>query len=602
MLEPIPEIPRQEYLRRLEARHGLARWKAGQERLVSNARLVVFAVGVVMAWLVAGPEILSTVWLLAPLAVFLALMVVHERIIQARERAEGAAVVYERGLARLEDRWAGGGATGERFLQEDERHPYAADLDLFGKGSLFELLSTVRTRAGELTLAGWLRSPARLEEIAARQVAVRELAPRLDLREALGLFGDQVGPSVDPDVLADWAEVPTRLSARSLRAAALLLSSLTVLALGFHLFAGGGTLPFYFALTAQIALAMALRGRVRAVIAGVDRPGRELGRAALMLDRIERERFDSSLLRSLQQKLGSEGAPPASRCIARLARLIELLDGRRNQLFAPFAALVLWATQIAFAIESWRALHGRHVARWFAALGEIEALAAFAAYAYEHPEDAFPELREGEPAFAAEGLGHPLLPRARLVRNDLRLSGEQALLIVSGSNMSGKTTLLRSVGVNAVLALAGAPVRARKLSLCRLSVGASIRLNDSLQEGVSRFYAEITRLRQIVELTDGRLPVLFLLDEILQGTNSHDRRIGAEGLVRGLVERGAIGLITTHDLALAHIAETLAPRAANVHFEDHLEGDEMRFDYRLRPGVVQKRNALALMRAIGLPV
>jgi hypothetical protein len=602
MLEPIPEIPRQEYLGRLQARRGLALRKAGQEKRVSNARLAVFALGVVMAVLAAGPEIFSAVWLLAPLAVFLALMVAHERIIQARQRAEGAAAVYERGLERLEDRWAGRGATGERFLREDERHPYAADLDLFGKGSLFELLSTARTRAGEVTLAGWLRSSARLEEIAARQTAVRELAPRLDLREALGLFGDQVGPSVDPHLLAEWAQAPSRLGSRSLRAAALLLSSLTVLALAFHLFAGGGTLPFYFALTAQIALAMALRPRVRAVIAGVDRPGRELGRAALMLDRIERERFDSSLLRSLQQELSRAGAPPASRCIARLARLIDLLDGRRNQLFAPFAALVLWATQLAFAIEAWRARHGPRVAAWFAALGEFEALAAFAAYAYEHPEDAFPELREGEPGFEAEALGHPLLPRARLVRNDLRLNARPALLIVSGSNMSGKTTLLRSVGVNTVLALAGAPVRARRLSLSRLSVGASIRLNDSLQEGVSRFYAEITRLRQIVQLTEGRLPVLFLLDEILQGTNSHDRRIGAEALVRGLVERGAIGLITTHDLALAHIAETLGGRAANVHFEDHLEGEEMRFDYRLRPGVVQRRNALALMRAIGLPV
>ena len=190
----------------------------------------------------------------------------------------------------------------------------------------------------------------------------------------------------------------------------------------------------------------------------------------------------------------------------------------------------------------------------------------------------------------------------RSVRADLLLADEPRVLIVSGSNMSGKSTLLRTLGVNTVLALSGAPVRARALRLTPLQVGASIRIQDSLQAGASRFYAEITRLRQIVDLTAGALPVLFLLDEILHGTNSHDRRIGAEGLVRGLINRGAIGLVTTHDLALARIADELSPRAANVHFEDHLEEGRMIFDYLLRPGVVQKSNALELMRSVGLEV
>jgi DNA mismatch repair ATPase MutS len=235
-------------------------------------------------------------------------------------------------------------------------------------------------------------------------------------------------------------------------------------------------------------------------------------------------------------------------------------------------------------------------------VGEFEALGSLASYAYEHPQDPFPELVEDGACFEGEGLGHPLIPEARSVRTDLRLSGDLCVLIVSGSNMSGKSTLLRTLGTNTVLALAGAPVRARRLRLAPLQLGASIRVQDSLQAGASRFYAEITRLRQIVRLTEGALPVLYLLDEILHGTNSHDRRIGAEGVVRGLIERGAIGLITTHDLALARIAENLAPRAANVHFEDHLEGGRMTFDYRLRPGTVERSNALELMRSIGLEV
>jgi DNA mismatch repair ATPase MutS len=237
-----------------------------------------------------------------------------------------------------------------------------------------------------------------------------------------------------------------------------------------------------------------------------------------------------------------------------------------------------------------------------AAVGEFEALSSLAGYSYEHPQDPFPELIGDGACFEGQGIGHPLIPESRSVRSDLCLSNELRVLVVSGSNMSGKSTLLRTVGTNTVLALAGAPVRARRLRLSTLQVGASIRIQDSLQAGTSRFYAEITRLRQIVDLTKETLPVLFLLDELLHGTNSHDRRIGAEGVVRGLIGRSAIGLITTHDLALAGIAEELMPRAANVHFEDHLVSGKLTFDYRLRPGVVQRSNALELMRAVGLEI
>jgi DNA mismatch repair ATPase MutS len=320
-----------------------------------------------------------------------------------------------------------------------------------------------------------------------------------------------------------------------------------------------------------------------------------------MLERLEKERFDAPQLVALRKALETHGAP-AWREIARLQRLVGWADARRNQLFAPLAAMLLWGTQFSLAIELWRQRCGLRLAVWLETVGEIEALAALGSHAFENPDDPFPELVEGGPLFEGEGLGHPLLPSERCVRNDARLAAESAVLVVSGSNMSGKSTFLRSVGVNAVLALAGAPVRARRLRLSRLSLGASIRVNDSLQEGESRFYAEIKRLSQIVGLARDGAELLFLLDEVLHGTNSHDRQIGAAAVVRGLVELGAIGLVTTHDLALARIADELAPRAANVHFEDHLEGGRIAFDYQLRPGVVTRSNALALMREVGLDV
>jgi DNA mismatch repair ATPase MutS len=274
----------------------------------------------------------------------------------------------------------------------------------------------------------------------------------------------------------------------------------------------------------------------------------------------------------------------------------------KNQLFAPLGAILLWTPLLSVAIDAWRARSGGAIAGWIAAVGEFESFCSLAAYAYENPDDPFPEIEPEGALFEAEGVGHPLIPAGACVRNNVTLGGELRALSVSGSNMSGKSTLLRTVGINTVLALAGAPVRAGRLRVSPMAIGATLRIQDSLQAGRSRFYAEVTRVRQLVDLAAGPLPLLFLLDELFNGTNSHDRRIGAEAVVRGLVERGAIGLVTTHDLALAEIADRLAPRAANVHFEDHFEESVMHFDYRMRPGVVQKSNALALMRAVGLDV
>jgi DNA mismatch repair ATPase MutS len=291
-----------------------------------------------------------------------------------------------------------------------------------------------------------------------------------------------------------------------------------------------------------------------------------------------------------------------SRQLAQLAKLIDLLNARRNQFFFPFALLLMWGTRMAYAIEAWRLHCGPAVERWFRVMGEAEALLSLAGYAFENPTDPFPEIVDAGPLCEAMGLGHPLLPRSRCVRNDVNLGDPLRLLVVSGSNMSGKSTWLRTVGANAVLALAGSPVRADRMRISPLAIGATLRIQDSLMAGKSRFYAEITRIQRIVELAKAHLPVLFLLDELLHGTNSHDRGIGAHAIVRTLIERGAIGLITTHDLALAPIAENLAPAAANVHFADHLVNGTMTFDYRVQPGVVRHSNAIALMRAIGLPV
>ncbi len=420
------------------------------------------------------------------------------------------------------------------------------------------------------------------------------------------MLGDTVRSEMHPEAAARWGMAPPVLFPAGAQYVAPLLAAAVVLTFSLYMAGIAGRTPFLIAILVEVCYGLYLGSRTLQVTAAVDAPAHDLELFAKLLARMEREPFEAPLLRRMQRDMavGEQHGRKASEEIARLCRLVSALDWQRNIAFVLIAMALLWAPQIAMAIERWRRRSGPHIGAWIAGVGDLEALFALAGYSYEHPEDPLPQLADNPGGwFEAEGLAHPLMPPEHSVRNDVRLGGELRLLIVSGSNMSGKSTLLRTVGLNAVLAWAGAPVRARRMSISPVAVGASIRVLDSLQDGRSRFYAEITRLREIVDLTKGDRTALFLLDELLSGTNSHDRKIGAGAVVRMLVERGAIGLITTHDLALAGIAGELPGSAANVHFEDALdENGRLHFDYRLRDGVVERSNALDLMRSVGLEV
>lgn len=587
------------YSRRLADRRLTHERRSFWDQRLSDARLAAF-VGVVIGviWLYQGSRP-AAIWLSVSAGLFVSLLIIHEPVRRSADRALRAVEFYERGLARLEGRWPGTGVTGLAYLNPD--HPYAADLDLFGAGSMFERLCTARTRSGEAALASWLLTPAGPEVIADRHRAVDELRPRLDLREDLELLGSRVRAGIDPDELIAWCLRPRRLEGVVLPVVALVLAVIGTAALAGWLFVGTGMLPFLIVCLIDLGFHRLVDARLREVLTGVDERAHDLALFSELLARLEREPFESPLLERLRGVIREHEVPASSR-IRRLARLLALVDARANQFFAPFAALWHWTFLLAGRVDAWRFDNGPAVARWMSAVGDFEALSALGAYAAENPEDPFPEVVPGPAFYEAEALGHPLIPESSCVRNDLSLGDSTRALIVSGSNMSGKSTLLRSVGINAVLALAGAPVRARRLELSPLAVGATLRIQDSLQAGRSRFYAEITRVRQIVDIARGPLPLLFLLDELFHGTNSHDRCVGAESVLRSLIDSGAIGLITTHDLALARIADGLAPRVVNVHFEDQLRDGQMHFDYRMHPGVVQHSNALALMRAIGLEI
>jgi MutS domain V len=518
--------------------------------------------------------------------------------LQASPRTSRLAGFYRRAMERVEGNWAGSGATGEEFI--DPAHVYANDLNVFGEGSLFELLCTARTANGQRGLADYLLRIPPLEETLARQEAVRELQGRVDLREQIAVLGKFEFQESKWETFVEWLDSPAFHFSPMLRIAALISSSLlAAIALG----ALAGLIPWHTAANWTVPLVgfhsvvgLIFRERVNQMIAWVRPVSVETQVLKEGLRLLEQTEFQSLKLRQLADRVRN-----SSKSVRKLERLVNALNERNKEWFYGPSLYLLIGTQLCMAIEVWRIENGAALRIWLDAWAEFEALNALANYAYENPENTFPDFSGEETVFEADALGHPLLARESCVPNDVRLNRDCRFYVVSGSNMSGKSTLMRAIGLNALLAFAGAPVRARALQLSRLSICASISVVDSLLNGKSKFLAEMDRLRQTLE-TANNTSVLFLIDEILSGTNSHDRRIASEALVRTLVDRGAIGVLSTHDLALSEIADLEELRGMNVHTGSREGGGPLDFDYLLKPGVTTQTNALEIARMAGVPV
>jgi hypothetical protein len=509
---------------------------------------------------------------------------------------------YSHGVERLEDRWAGHGITGEEFQTDD--HPYARDLDLFGRGSLFERLCTARTEIGRQRLARYLQEPADAPEIRRRQEAVNELRDRTDLRERIALLGPYEFNESRRETFAEWLASPPAQFNGALRRVTLAGSSLVavlVLAGAADVLAWKAlALPLLVLLVFHGALGLVLRKRVRRVLEQTRAVGLEIGLVREGLELLEKETFQSDKLTGLVGRVLRETSAAAE--LRRAERIFRILNERLKDWFYLPSLLLMCGSQCAMAIEAWRLRNRDRLEDWLEAWAEFDALNSLATYTWERPEDCFPEISTGEPVYDAGGLGHPLLPRKTCVRNDVRLDSAHRFFVVSGSNMTGKSTLLRTLGLNAVLASAGAPACARSLRLSAFSPCASIAVTDSLAEGKSKFLAEVDRLRTMLKSAVERPPVLFLIDEIFSGTNSRDRRIAVEAVVRTLVNAGAVGAISTHDLTLTEIAELDGTGGVNVHMGCRNNSDPFAFDYLLKPGVTTEANALAIARLAGVPV
>lgn len=573
---------------------------ASTDRLFVRLRVVGFITVLGTAGLCFAEAQVSWGWLLLPLAVFSAVVRLHQPIIRKLRRAHAAREYYQQSLNRLAGRWREFPITGQQFA--DAKHPWSADLDIFGQGSVFQKLNQCRTLPAQRKLAEWLTTVPDLSVVEERQRQAESLREQLDLRERLAIIDASVDWAAAEKSLTGWlSETPAPFPRKALWGARV-LGVISVIVL---------VLVFGYSLTAtSILLMMALqaplvyfnRNRIQSVKMQVDSVDQALQQLSEVTQQFETFPFTEKSLQQLQNRLTVNGVIASDR-IQELSSHIQWFNNSlRNQFFIPLAWLFGLFLHLPYRIERWRENYGRQVAEWLDAVTTLEVVNSVAAFSYEQQQFQLPVISQDTVKYTAIQLGHPLLPLSECVRNDVSLTQQTPLMLISGSNMSGKSTLLRSVGTNLVLAYCGARVNAQEFRAYPFQLGTAMRVSDSLQEGRSLFYSVVQRLKTVVDLAALERPVLFLLDEILSGTNSHDRRRGAEAVIRTLVNRGALGMVTTHDLTLTQIVDNMDGKAINKHFEDQVQEGRMSFDYQLRDGVVERSNAIELMRMMGLDV
>ena len=588
-----------------------ARARDAEARLserVSRLRLITFLGGA--AWMVwTFSDVVTPLPVVIGVAVFVvfgALVVWHSRIEERMTRHEALRVVNMRALSRIARAWSELPDAAAPPGVDIADHPYALDLDLFGRASLGQWLGPASTPHGRETLANWLLHPAPPAEIRARQEAIAELARADGWRIVMAAHGVLTASArrAEIDRLLAWAEGESAFGKYGGALQVAVFTLLLTLWLSIALYAAGmmGAALWPIPVFAGLILSYAMGAVTHTTLERAGAGQQALNRYAAIFEHATLAPRTAPLLQALYDRISAEGAT-APRCMRRLNRILAFGELRTMPaLHFPVQALALWDFHVLFALERWRERYGRRVRGWLEALGELDTLALFATAQRDNPGWAVPEVAS-TPEIAGDGIGHPLIPDERRVANDVSIGPPGTLLLITGSNMSGKSTLLRSIGLNIVLAQAGGCVCARRMGLPECDLQTSIRVQDSLELGLSYFMAALARLKGVVDAAEHERPgrvLVYLLDEILQGTNSVERSIAVRAVARHLLDAGAIGAMTTHDLGLAE-EEPLKGAAKFWHFSETLDPDgTMRFDYSLKPGLATSRNALRLMKMIGI--
>ena len=596
------------YRRQIEAiNSGITENESGDSKF-AFLRVLFFGVSSLTFLYAIFDGSISAWWTLLPASAFLAVVLVHEAKLRLIEQNKRRLIFFEQGIARIEGNWAGTGLQGLEFQHQE--HLYSGDLNLFGDASLFQKLCMCTTAFGRERLAGWLLTPADETTIAQRQAATQEIAGDDGLKAAYAALDKEENEHLAIEVFKSWSATEVVLHKPSLYFFSILMGVATVVSLVGWVMAYLVAIPFLVCLCIDFFMIKAYADKVEKVTHGINTKEKNLLMLAKVLKIIEGRDYQSDLLKGIKKNLQTDGVSAGER-IEEVAVLINNFENARsNMAMQPLNIFLHINLRNAMRIEKWRHLAGASIPQWVDAAADFEALFSLAVFSYENPDYIFPDFKKTgdtgnreKPFFNAVEMGHPLLHPANCVRNSVELGETKNLVLISGSNMAGKSTFLRTVGINIVLAQAGAPVCAEKFSLSAFNIACSIQIEDDMAQGISHFKAEILRLKRLVDLAkNSNLPVMFFFDEILHGTNSSDRCNGASAVIKTLVTAKAVGFVTTHDLSLAKIVDDLEGQAVNAHFEDQFADGEMTFDYKMKDGVVTRGNALELMRSEGLEV
>lgn len=592
------------YIKRKIIYEKLLKKQAHSINFISALRLIVFiaAAGLVIFSYIIKKYYFSIIILIGFAILFLILLNKHSRIRYNKKCSALMCKINESSLKRMKGEWKSFEDDGADFLNDD--HNYSKDLDIFGKGSLFQYINTASTYLGREKIKYMLTAPNySIEEIYDRQEAVKDLSDNLGWRQRFMAEGKiATEKKENPELLFKWGKEKNNLFCS--RKFILMTYILPIITIGVTLlYFLLHNIPYYFPLIAigiQTIIIKFNFKKSNKILNVVYKYKKDIEVYSKMLNLIEKKRFKSRYLVKLKENLISENEITATKQINKLSRVVDLISDRANFFYHMVNIATLWEYHCLIRLERWKKESGGCIEQWLNVIAEVEALSSLAVIRHDNPEWAMPEIKNSSLIFEAKSIGHPLITK-NPVCNNLRIDRNQSILLITGSNMSGKSTLLRTTGINLVLAYAGAPVCAETFCCSVMNIYTCMRISDNLEENVSSFYAELLRIRKLVDATKEKEPVFFLLDEIFRGTNSKDRHTGAKVLIEKLSNENALGMVSTHDLELADIEEK-NKKVRNYHFREHYKNNEIYFDYKLRLGVSTTRNAIYLMRMAGIEI
>ncbi|MBO3697577.1 DNA mismatch repair protein MutS [Roseivirga sp. E12] len=584
-----------------------------QTKNFSFLRLVAFILSFILIIVLANEKLLEVVWIVAPICIlaFVSLLKHYNELMQKKQRAAFLKQVNENELLRLKNELSG---FQKGSSQLNEEHAYMADLDVFGSHSLFQLLNRTTTESGSLCLAQWLSTPAATPIILKRQEAIKELKPKLDWRqqfEAAGL--PFVNANSEYQKLLQWASGENQLlSKKRIYLAGSVVLGLLALVLGLFSFFNSTSEdlkfflpPFLIVMFINFKVLRKVAPLAEDIIDSTHQNVQTLGGYQMLAQTILSEQFSSERLQALQADLQKDSS--AIEEIGNLRKILTFFQLRgtkrsdNNKFYSFFNLFLLFDIYCILKAEEWKNRNREHIQLWVEAISEFEALNSLAGFAYSNPEFSFPEVKEEPFHIKFETLGHPLIQSKNRICNDFNLTGRGQITMITGSNMAGKSTFLRTVGTNLVLALMGAPCCAKSGQVSHMKMFTSMRTKDNLEEGVSSFYAELQRVEQLLVLIKSGEPIFFMLDEMFKGTNSEDRYKGGVSLIKQLNELNAFGIVSTHDLELAKLSGKHMI-VSNLSFNSKIAGGELSFNYKLEEGICTDFNASELMKRSGIKV